>query len=216
MVRSERILGLVVGPDVLDVGCSDHQLRSNSNYWLHGILRKQFPSVVGIDLNEDIINMMRELGDDNVFFASAETFQLGRKFNTIVAGEIIEHLSNPGLFLENCRSHLKKEGRLVLSTPYPFSLLNTLYAFMKFPKTCQNNEHTMWYCPRTLTELASRYGFAISSWELIEDYELENQSFKYKVFARIMMSLGRILLPGRLRKNDMLFVLLPRDSDTGH
>jgi SAM-dependent methyltransferase len=214
MARSEEILNLVIGPDVLDVGCSDHQFRSNSQYWLHGVLRKRFPTLVGIDLNEEIVRMMRENGDENVFVGSAETYQLERKFDTIVAGELIEHLSNPGLFLENCRNHLKPKGRLVLSTPYAFSLLYILYSFLKFPKTCQNDEHVMWFCPRTLIELASRCGFVVSSWELIEDYELENPSFAYGIFARAMVSLGRIFLPGRLRKNDMLFVLVREGSKT--
>lgn len=206
MTRNEHILKFVVGPKVLDIGCSDHLLRINSPYWLHGQLLKKFPSLVGIDLNSENIQKMRDLGFENLTVASAEDFSLNSKFNTIVAGELIEHLSNPGMFFQRCKEHLETDGRLVISTPYPFALLNVNYAFLKYPNTCQNDEHTMWFCPKTLIELASRYGFYASHWELIEDYEFDNKSKIYLIFARFMTTLGCIIFPAHLRKNNMLFI----------
>jgi SAM-dependent methyltransferase len=212
-MRSDDILNKVFGPDVLDVGCAGHIPKPGSAYWLHGRLREKFPSLVGIDLNEGNIQHLRDLGYGNIFVASAEDFSLNTKFDTIVAGELIEHLSNPGLFFERCHAHLNLNGRLVISTPYAYALLYMLYAFMKYPKTCQNDEHTVWFCPATISELATRYGFKVASWELIEDYELDNPSALYRFFARFITTVGRFLLPTRLRKNCMLFVFVS-DSDT--
>jgi len=214
MNRNDYILKLVAGPDVLDIGCSDHSLRINSPYWLHGRLRNKFPSVAGVDLNNENIKKMQELGFENLTVASAEDFNLSAKFDTIVAGELIEHLSNPGLLFARCREHIKPNGILVISTPYVFSLLNVLYAFLKYPNTCQNDEHTVWFCPKTLTELASRYDFYTEKFELIEDYEFDNNSPSYRIFARLMITIGRIVFPARLRKNNMLFVfkLNPKNS----
>ncbi len=206
MTRNDHILKLVVGPDILDIGCSDHSLRIDSPYWLHGQLRKKFPSVAGVDLNDENIQKMRELGFENLTAASAEDFSLKAKFDTIVAGELIEHLSNPGLFFRRCMEHLKSGGRLVISTPYVFGLLNVFYAYLKYPKTCQNDEHAMWFCPKTLIELAARYDFYPDRWELIEDYEFDNKSTAYWIFVRLMTTIGRIVFPARLRKNNMLFV----------
>jgi SAM-dependent methyltransferase len=200
------ILGKVVGPNVLDVGCAGHIPKPGSPYWLHGRLRERFPSTTGIDLNAENIGYLREAGYENVFVASAEDFSLETRFDTIVAGELIEHLSNPGLFFERSRAHLKKGGQLVVSTPYTFALLNIVYAFLKYPRTCQNDEHSVWFCPRTLIGLASRYGFRVKQWELIEDYEFDNPSVAYRFFARVITTVGRLFLPARLRKNAMLFV----------
>jgi hypothetical protein len=59
----------------------------------------------------------------------------------------------------------------VLTTPYPFGLLNVLYALKNFPRTCSNPEHTMWFCPSTMAEVARRAGLRVERWRLIVDLE---------------------------------------------
>ncbi len=207
MNRAEHILELVVGPDVLDVGCAGHVIKTGSPYWLHGMLRHQFPSLAGIDINADNVAQMLSAGFGNISVASAEDFHMEKQFDTIVAGEVIEHLSNPGLFLSRCRGHLKPGGRIVLTTPYAFSLLYIAYALKNYPNTCQNDEHTIWFCPKTIAELATREGLRIKQWKLIEDYEFENPSWPYRLFVRAITTVGRLMLPSRLRSNCMLLVL---------
>lgn len=207
MPRTEEILKWVSGPKVLDVGCTSHRIEIDSPYWLHGCLRKKFPSVVGIDVSEENIKVLSAAGFSNLYAQSAETFSLSEKFDTIVAGELIEHLANPGLFLERSRQHLKADGKLVLTTPNPFSLGTSIYAFLKFPKTCHNPEHTCWFCLRTMNELASRSGFTVVHSELIDDYRSDDPSFLYRQFGRLNIWL-RPIIPERLRKT-LLFVLTP-------
>ena len=59
------------------------------------------PDVTGIDIDsvgiEHLLNRHYNVICDNV-----ETMSLGRTFDVIVAGEIIEHLENPGLFSATC------------------------------------------------------------------------------------------------------------------
>jgi SAM-dependent methyltransferase len=205
-MRSEDILRWVKGPAVLDVGCTGHITEPGSPYWLHGRLREQFPEVVGIDINEENIDKLKKLGYAELYPMSAEDFECDRKFDSVVAGELIEHISNPGAFLVQCRKHLKPDGRLVITTPYAFSLLYIMYAFLKFPKTCQNPEHTCWFCPQTLREHAGRVGFEVSRWELIEDYRPDDPSWRYRLFVKSVRFL-KFLIPRRLRCNTMLFVL---------
>jgi 2-polyprenyl-3-methyl-5-hydroxy-6-metoxy-1,4-benzoquinol methylase len=208
LLRTDAIIECVRGPDVLDVGCTGHELGIDEQYWLHGQLRRAFPRVVGIDISEDNVARLRARGLSELHVQSAEEFDLSERFDTVVAGELIEHLANPGCFLDRAREHLKKDGRLVLSTPYPFSLLYMLYAFHKYPRTCQNPQHTCWFCPRTLTALAERHGFRVRQFELIEDYYPYSPSAPYRTFIRLIRLFGR-LLPDRLSKNTMLFVLEP-------
>lgn len=205
-MRSTVILEWVTGPDVLDVGCAGHVPEPESPYWLHGVLEKRFPGVVGIDIHEENILRLKEMGYRNLHIASAEDFKLHRKFDTIVCGELIEHLSNPKGFLLQCRRHLKPEGRIVLTTPYPFSLLYTLYAWLKFPHTCQNPEHNSWFCVSTLQTFVERCGLKTDHFELIEDYRMDNPSPRYGIFVRILRIRGPII-PMRLRGNTRLFVL---------
>jgi len=209
-VRATEILKWVKGPKVLDVGCTSHEVEVDSPHWLHGRLLEKFPYVVGIDISSQNIESLRKAGFTNLYVQSAESFELTDKFDTIVAGELIEHLANPGLFLQRAKSHLNQQGSIVLTTPNPFSIAYALYAFLKYPKTCQNLEHTCWFCPGTMVELARRHGLKVSHFKLIEDYDSEKFPFFYGQFSRIMKLLKPVL-PGRLRKT-MLFVLVANDD----
>lgn len=204
-LRADEILKWVRGPRVLDVGCTSHTLEVGSPHWLHGRLKQRFHDLVGIDISRENLESLRKAGFDNLHLQSAESFELADKFDTIVAGELIEHLANPGLFLQRAKWHLKEGGSIVLTTPNPFSIAYFLYAVLKFPRTCQNLEHTCWFCPRTMVELTGRNGLRVSHFELIDDYDSDDSSFLYRQFGRIM-KLSSPLLPKRLRKT-MLFVL---------
>ena len=206
-MRSDEILQLVRGPNVLDIGCAGHQVHPDRSDWLHGRLRRHF-RVTGIDISEHNIALLRNWGFDNLHVQNAESFELGNKYNTIVAGEVIEHVSNPGRFFAQVRRHLLPDGRLVLSTPYVFSLMYALYAANHFPKTCENGEHTCWFCLSTITELAGREGLEIESWRLVEDYDENVASRKYRLYWRLVRTIGR-LLPERVTKTNLLVVLKP-------
>jgi 2-polyprenyl-3-methyl-5-hydroxy-6-metoxy-1,4-benzoquinol methylase len=201
-------LEFVEGPRVLDVGCTDHVVHLGQGAWLHGRLRQAFDQVAGIDISRSGLDEMREAGFDNLHCASAETFDLGEQFDTVVAGELIEHLANPGAFLERALAHLRPGGRIVLSTPYPFSVSYSLYALRNYPRTCENEEHVMWFCPRTLSALAERCGLLVHHFELAEDYDFDSPSGSYRRLVRFLRT-ARPVLPERLRGNTMIFVLGP-------
>jgi SAM-dependent methyltransferase len=207
-MRSEILLQHIRGPRVLDVGCTGHVVKFGAPEWLHGRLRKQFDDVSGIDISQANLQLLKDHGYDNLYLQSAEDFHIPSKFNTVVAGELIEHLANPGKFLECALGHLEPGGRVVISTPYVFSLLYFFYALYKYPKTCQNEEHAAWFCRQTMQSLVERAGFKIDHFELIEDYDPTDPSPVYRLFVRFVRAF-RFLLPKRLRNNVMLIVLAP-------
>ena len=69
-----------------------------------------------MDYEADEIEKLKAAGY-NVVSADATHFDLQQKFDAIVAGELIEHLSNPGLFLDCSSRHLQNNGLLILTTP---------------------------------------------------------------------------------------------------
>ena len=212
--RADWILKWVRGPAVLDVGCTGHKVELASKYWVHGRLRQSFSHVVGIDVSEEKITQLQQQGFENLYVQSAETFSLNEQFDTIVAGELIEHLAKPGNFLIQARKHMKQNGRLILTTPYPFSIHYSLYALWKYPRTCQNIEHTCWFCPQTIRELAQRCGFDVQHFELISDYRPENNpSLLYRLMVHTIIVLAP-LLPDQLKHNTMLVVLVPHEDLT--
>lgn len=209
--RIDRVLRWTRGPDVLDVGCVDHSVDTGSPLWLHGVLRRRFPNVVGVDMSEEGIATLSKSGYTNVHVADAQELPLDRSFDTIVAGEVIEHLENPGRFLVAARSHLKPGGRLILTTPNPFSLMHLLYAIKNFPTTCSNPEHTAWFCPSTMQELAHRMGFEIEHWELVEHHDPRLPDLPYRLFVALIRIFGR-LFPAILRNNTIFLVLRAKGS----
>jgi 2-polyprenyl-3-methyl-5-hydroxy-6-metoxy-1,4-benzoquinol methylase len=205
MRRVERILALVKGPDVLDVGCAGETLEPGKRDWLHGRLREEpFLTVRGIDSDTDRIAQMRALGFENVQVADAQSFDLPDRFDTVTAGELIEHLEAPASFLRCAAQHLKPNGRLILTTPYPFALVHVAIAIFRFPALPWNSEHTLWLCPTTIRELARRADLRVTHVELVDDYYPWSRA--WRVVGITMRSIGRIL-PKRLRYNSMVIVL---------
>jgi 2-polyprenyl-3-methyl-5-hydroxy-6-metoxy-1,4-benzoquinol methylase len=152
--RFDAVRPLITGPSVLDVGCAS---RFGKPDWLHGMLRSEFPDLVGIDIDEGAIRKLQEQGYDAVA-ADAQAFDLGRIFDAVFAGELIEHLDDPHGFLRSVKQHLGAQGRLVLTTPNAFYVGNFLYRWGGHGQV--HPEHTCWYCEDTLRSLLGRNGFA--------------------------------------------------------
>jgi len=148
----------VVGSNdvVLDIGFLGQGIRTGDANWPHALMLAQAKEVFGLDLEVD-----REAFPDTVHYqeASAEAFSFGdTRFDLIFASDLIEHLSNPGLFLDACRTHLKSGGSLILTTPNTFNLFNLTEKLSKDEPTV-NADHTCYFNKKTLRVLLSKCGF---------------------------------------------------------
>ncbi len=152
--RFEAVRPLIMGSSVLDVGCAS---RYGKPDWLHGLLRVEISDLVGIDINETTIRELQGQGFD-ARVADAQDFDLERTFDTVFAGELIEHLDDFHGFLQSTRRHLSPGGRLVLTTPNGFYVGNFLYRWGGHGQV--HPEHTCWFCEDTLRSLLERNGFS--------------------------------------------------------
>jgi 2-polyprenyl-3-methyl-5-hydroxy-6-metoxy-1,4-benzoquinol methylase len=71
---------------------------TESDDWLQGIICSHASSVLGVDYLEEEVNIYRERGY-NVLCADDQDLNFKEKFDVIVAGDLIEHLSNVSNFL---------------------------------------------------------------------------------------------------------------------
>ena len=205
--RIEHILSRVQGPAVLNIGCVGE---AKAKFQMHKRLCESFPGSIiwGIDTDQEGIKQLRGKGYQ-VLVGDAEVMRLDRKFDTVVAGELIEHLANPGRFLEACAGVLNRGGKLVLSTPNPFSAMYSLM-FWKNHGRAFNRGHACWFCPQTLEQIASRYGFGFAELSFVDDLAPETvRSRWYRAFAQCWKLL-RPLFPERMR-NTMVVVLQPHE-----
>ncbi len=152
--RFDVVAPLIRGEAILDVGCASRYGRSD---WLHGLMVSQFPDVVGIDINEETIGALRTEGFE-VHVADAQDFDLHRTFDTVFAGEIIEHLDNVHGFLTSVRRHLKPGGQLVLTTPNVFYVGGFVYRWGGHGQV--HPEHTCWFCEDTLRRVLEVNGYS--------------------------------------------------------
>jgi len=156
--RVPIILAACRGKDVLDVGCIDHEaINAAKDEWLHKKIKDVARCLVGLDFAGAEVEKLR--GEYDIVCGDAQSIDLGRTFDCIVAGEIIEHLENPGLFLANMRRHLRPGGTLVMSTPNPFYPKRFIDILVN-GRTDINTQHVCWYCDVTLTQLLRRAGFS--------------------------------------------------------
>lgn len=161
MSRIERITELVDGPTVLDLGCVQHSAaKVDTDGWLHKHLAARYDTVVGVDIVSDGIEAMRTQGY-SVRYADVTQMQLDVRADTVVAGELIEHISNPGMMLDRIREHLRPHGSLVMSTPNPWAIAHLTRRALG--KESVNEEHVAWYGPKTLRQVLERHGFSIET-----------------------------------------------------
>ena len=152
----------IKGKNVMDIGCVDARPDGKKKYestGLHRFLNEHASQLIGVDTDQDGVKQMKKDGY-NVIEANAEDMNLGRQFECIVAGELIEHLSNQGLFLENIKRHLVENGTLIITTPNAFSIVS-FWRILRKNKIKVHAEHTCWYDPITIEQLLKRYSFEI-------------------------------------------------------
>jgi 2-polyprenyl-3-methyl-5-hydroxy-6-metoxy-1,4-benzoquinol methylase/glycosyltransferase involved in cell wall biosynthesis len=117
--RVHWICSQVVGPRVLDIGCSQGTIPL--------LLAREKYHVLGIDPDSDAIGYARELLSkeektvrDRVHLteASAIDYVFDEKFNTVILGQVLEHLVRPDLMVETAHSVLEEGGRIIVTTPF--------------------------------------------------------------------------------------------------
>lgn len=194
--RFDRVRTLLVGRSVLDIGAGSGVGRPD---WMHARVAGVAAEAVGLELDPILADRARALGFD-VRVGDAETFGLGRTFAVVWAGELVEHLSNPGAFLDRARAHLEPDGRLVLTTPNAFAVSNFVYRIGGRPRV--NSGHTCWFDETTLTQLLERHGFSV----LEIDYVGHRTPGRWRSLAAGAV---RALLPERLARNTLLVVARP-------
>jgi len=176
MEKVNFIIPYIKNKIVLDIGVVQH---SRTAYelpnWLHKNLKKEARDLIGIDVLESEVNYLRELGYI-IYCEDAQCFNLNRKFNVIVLGDVIEHLHDyKGLF-SSIDKHISLNGKIIITTANPWFFIRILQGIMK-GRIYENPEHTTWFSVCTLSELLKRYGYCLQKAEYGS-----SESFLFKLF----------------------------------
>ena len=150
-VRLRKVASQARGKTLLDIGYAH---KPNPYYPpLHR---------VGVDLLRPVHASGYEeeiLGDANELAGCLGS----RRFDTIVAGELIEHLENPYGFLRSLREFLTADGRVVLSTPNPVAWPVIFFEMCLSRKYFYSQGHVFYFTPRWVMRMLEHSGFVVES-----------------------------------------------------
>ena len=121
---------------ILDIGCGGGLLCEP--------LKRLGATVTGIDASKANIEVAklhsREMNlDINYMNCSPEKLQLNNKFNVILNMEVVEHVSDVDLFIQNCSKFCEKNGIMFVATinknlkSYLFAILGAEYILRWLP-----------------------------------------------------------------------------------
>jgi Methyltransferase domain len=148
---------------------------------LHSQLLKVASKVVGVDRDERAVEMIRsEVGWGNLHVADVEHLErlnLNGPFDVVLFGNLVEHLSCPGLALNGIHRFMSEKSEMIISTPNAFALLsNVRFTLGSFR---EGDEHVTGYSRFMLQALLERHGYAIT--ELFTCYDKPPAGWRQKL-----------------------------------
>ena len=147
--RRLRILADVAGEGtILDVG---YAKLPNTHFRSKVIGIDLAPAPPGCNYHETII------GDA---MTVAELLP-GRRFDSIVCGEFIEHMEEPYRFLRTIRPSIASHGRLIMSTPNPLAFPVVFAEITRSRRRFYSDDHTFYFLPRWAARLLDRSGYEL-------------------------------------------------------
>jgi len=165
----------VVHVGFVDAGCQS--LNEQAGAWLHEHLAGTARELVGIDLDDAGVADARARGYEAYAIDCCDTAAIAAAgiapADVVVAGEVIEHLDDPGSFLDGVHTLVKPGGCLVVTTPNATGLVNTFALLGNFE--VNHPDHVAMFTGRTLDAMLVRHG-----WE----------PFEHAVFLQQVKSAG--------------------------
>lgn len=154
---------------VLDIGCFDETAlaKRDTGHWLHGRILAVANRVVGVDSSSQIPQVGIRTGENAIIYRGDgvdidPAIASRENFDTIVAGEFIEHIENPLRFMRNMKLFFPG-CELIISTPNGTCFANALLG--SIGREVQHPDHLHNFSYKILNTLCVRAGF--THWEIV-------------------------------------------------
>ncbi len=172
----DLVISKLVNKTVLDIGVCEHDLAHiKSENWAHGKICKVAKSCVGVDILPELVNKLNVNGYNVLCVDATSNKYLGKKFDIVNIGDVIEHVDDPVKLLKFAKRHIKKNGKIFVCTPNPYFILTILRLF-KEETIVANLEHVSWITPSLALEISRRAGVNF------ENYYVSHPNSKLKKY----------------------------------
>ncbi len=189
------------GKKVLHLGCTNFPYTKDSienKMLLHFELEKVARELYGFDFDQEGLDILTQANGKNLFRADLQKLEevpLEETFDVIIAGEMIEHLSNPGLFLQGIKRFMHRETNLVITTINAYCALRFLIYGLR-GKGGKNEpvhpDHVAYYSYKTLGLNIERADLAVKEFYFY-DIGVEHRPFNrgiYNLFNDICVKIA--------------------------
>lgn len=192
------------GKCVLDIGVVSHSAHYfDDEGWRHGRIRKVAAQCVGVDILEPLVQQLNERGFDVRVVDATSDADLGERFEIVFVGDTVEHVDNPVALLRFAGRHLGPGGRVLVTTPNPFSR-KFFRRFRRNGTPIVNLDHCAWFTPTTALEIGRRAGLAFVGYHLAK---------KYSAFARWRHAIAWRFTPQEFAFPDYIFEFARIDAE---
>lgn len=198
--REQFLQAYCTNKTVLHLGCADAlqlDVRAAHERHLHLLLMRSARRVIGVDLDANAIeHLSKQYHVPDLYVGNVEHLDLpvNETFDAIVVGELLEHVNNPGLFLDSVSRYISPTTELVLTTPNLLSLKMFLHTLWRNERV--HSDHSVGFTFSLLRTLLERHGYQI---------------------IRYLTTVERFSSRRNVRANQLLgniFTLLPYYGDT--
>ena len=157
--KSEKPLEKI---NILDIGCGGGLLCEP--------LRRLGATITGIDASQNNIKVAKLHAKEmnlNITYihSSPENLMFEKKFDVILNMEIVEHVSNINLFVQNCSKLIEKKGMMFVSTinknlkSYLFAIIGAEYILRWLP--VGTHDWNKFLTPQELESIAEKNNFVM-------------------------------------------------------
>lgn len=187
--RMEFVEEIVNGKSVLHIGCLDHvqliESRIQSGIWFHQRLTNIASECLGIDINQEDIDLVREkyhvsnIDFGDIVSPNKNQRIISRHWDYVVFGEVLEHIDNPVYFLSQfIYNYGDNIGKIVITVPNALRFSNIRRVFKN--SEVINSDHRYWFTPYTIWKVINQAGLFVDTIQLCTA-GYSNNLFKDKI-----------------------------------
>lgn len=200
--KTDLIARFATGRNVLHLGAvgetnSDTEVRiGRAHESLHSHLTKVTKSCVGVDYDEASVTALTDRGIfSNLLLADVTKLKRADipldTIDLVVAGDTIEHLSNPGDLLDTMSGLVDPTSQVVITTPNALSLMSFLRNIRG--QSLEGTDHVCSFNQFSLVNLLHRHGWRMDDlWACYQDMAARNGGIGFKAGKVVFNSQPRL------------------------